>query len=396
MRREGVSAEEINGRIERFQQRLKEQSIGWALLVQLSDRFYFSGTAQNGFVAIPAEGEPLLFIRKDISRAREESPLPVIELASMRTLADEIKGKWGELPAPLGLELDTLPAEQYLRFMKIFGVDEVKDVSHAIKLTRAVKSAWEIEAISAAAAQVAKAVAAVPQLMHAGMREIELAAAVEFELRNLGHGGFTPMRGFNQRLHYGHVYAGATAARAGGFDFPTIGAGLSAAVAQGASDRIIKRDEPIVVDLVGHYDGYLCDQTRTFVLGSLGEPFTGAFEAALEIQKVVAEAAKPGVKSSELYELALRYASKTPYADNFLGEVGKVSFVGHGIGLEVDEYPFIAKGFDLELEPGMVFALEPKFTFKDKGAVGVEDTFVVRERGGAERLTISPQQVMTI
>jgi Xaa-Pro aminopeptidase len=395
MRRDGVSLEEIEGRIKRLQGHLKAQSIGWALLVQQADRYYFTGTAQSGFVAIPAEGEPLLFIRKDVERARLESPLPVIALASMRTLAADIAAKWGDMPAPMGLELDTVPAAQYLRFQKLFAGAEIKDASHAVMLTRAIKSPWEIEATRKAGDMVAKAVAMVPQIMYGGMREIELAAAVEFEMRKRGHGGFTMMRAFNQQLHYGHVYAGATAASAGGFDFPSIGWGMSPAVAQGASERIIKRDEPIVVDLVGNYDGYLCDQTRVFVLGSLGEPFNGAFEAAVDIQTKVAHAAKPGVKASELYSLAVEMASETPYGDHFLGEVDSVSFVGHGIGLEIDEYPFLAKGFDLELQEGMVFALEPKFTFKDKGAVGIEDTYVVTSEGG-ERLSSSPQQVVTI
>jgi Xaa-Pro aminopeptidase len=372
-----------------------EHSIGWTLLVQLADRYYFTGTAQNGFVAIPAQGEPLVFIRKDVERAREESPLPTIALASMRTLAADIEKKWGSMPAPMGLEMDTLPAAQYLRFQKMFGAAEIKDVSRAIMLTRAVKSPWELEAIKKAAEMVALAVVRVPQVMYAGMREIELAAAVEFEMRSQGHGGFTPMRAFNQRLHYGHVYAGATAASASGFDMPTTGWGISPAIAQGASDRIIKRDEPIVVDLVGSFDGYMCDQTRIFVLGALDETFTGAFNAAVEIETAVAAAAKPGVKASDLYQLALDMAADTPYGNHFMGEVGPVSFVGHGIGLEVDEYPFLAKGFDLELEEGMVFALEPKFTFKGKGAVGIEDTYVVTSEG-TERITTSPQQIVTI
>lgn len=203
------------------------------------------------------------------------------------------------------------------------------------------------------------------------------------------------MRAFNQRLHYGHVFAGATAATPGGYDMPTVGMGLSAAVGQGPSKRTIQRGEPVVVDLVGHYNGYLADQTRLFSIGPIDPFYLEAFEAAKTIEHAVAAAAKPGTSAGDLYELALKTAHETGFAKHFMGEEYKVTFVGHGIGLEVDEYPFLAKGFDLSLKEGMVFALEPKFIFKGRAAIGIEDTYVV-EPQGARRLTVSEQKAVVV
>jgi Xaa-Pro aminopeptidase len=149
------------------------------------------------------------------------------------------------------------------------------------------------------------------------------------------------------------------------------------------------------VDLVGNWGGYLSDQTRLFALGHLAPPFEAVFEAALAVQAAVVAAARPGVAASRLYEVAAEAAAETPFGRHFMGERQKVSFVGHGIGLEVDEYPFLARGFDLSLEPGMVFALEPKFTLEGRGVAGVEDTFAVT-RDGVERLTPSPQALRVV
>ena len=73
---------------------------------------------------------------------------------------------------------------------------------------------------------------------------------------------------------------------------------------------------------------------------------------------------------------------------------GQVPYVGHGIGIELDELPVLT-GSSLELEPGMVFALEPKFVLPGLGAIGIENTWVVTE-DGVERLTLAPQHIVVV
>lgn len=383
--------EELETRIKRLQGRLAEQGLPGALFLQGVDRYYFSGTLQNGYVAVPAQGDPLVLIRKDVERAASESPFPVTPLKSVRDLAERLRDAWGgELPPKLGVEMDVLPAAQLDRLRALLPGVELADASRALMLTRMIKSPYELERIRGAARQIADAVAAVPQYLREGMTEIELAARVEFEMRVRGHGGMTPMRAFNQQLFYGHVFAAEAAAEPGGFDMPTVGRGLSAAVAQGPSHRPIRRGEPVSVDLVGQCEGYMADQTRGFSLGEPEKPFREAFEASVLVQSAVIAQTRPGVKASALFDTAQRAAAETPFAANFLGDGEKVTFVGHGIGLEVDEFPFLAKGFDLEIAEGMVFALEPKFIFRGRGVAGIEDTYVVRA-DGVERLTLSPQ-----
>lgn len=131
-------------------------------------------------------------------------------------------------------------------------------------------------------------------------------------------------------------------------------------------------------------------------IGKLSDKLLRAHDAMLEIQDAVARAAKPGVTGGELYQLAVDIVHKRGYADNFLGiDKDRITFVGHGVGLELDEYPFLAKGQAMPLEASRVIAVEPKVTFANVGTVGIEDTFVVTERG-AQRITRGSDEVAIV
>jgi len=387
--------DEFKGRVARLQSNLAAAGLGGVLLIQNTDRYYFTGTLQSGFVVIPVKGDPLVAVRKDYDRAVVESAWPVTKLASTRGLAHLVRETFGELPSPLGMEYDVLPVKQAKMMEKLFEGAEFADASHQIMYTRAIKSEEEIDAIRIACEQVDRAVSMVAGIVKPGMTERELSARIEYELRLSGHAGRIEMRGFNQWIFYGHVLSGRGGGEPSGFDMPTSGIGASPFISQGASDKVIEIGDAITVDLMGSNGGYLCDQTRLFSLGELKEPLKGAFAAAVAIEEEVAAMARPGVSASELYEKAVELADATPYGKNFLGDGAKVSFVGHGLGVEVDEYPFLARGFKMPLEEGMVFALEPKFIFRDLGAVGIEDTYVVRA-DGAEQLTTSPKSLITV
>jgi Xaa-Pro aminopeptidase len=146
-------------------------------------------------------------------------------------------------------------------------------------------------------------------------------------------------------------------------------------------------------DYVFISDGYIVDQTRIFAVGHLPNKLLQAHQATLEIQNTIAEAAKPGTTGDEIYHLAIKLAKELGYADNFLGfEKNRITFVGHGVGLELDEYPFLAKGQNMLLEAGMIIAVEPKVIFPNVGTVGIENTFVVTEHG-AKRITLGSDEV---
>ncbi|MFZ5572093.1 MAG: M24 family metallopeptidase [Thermodesulfobacteriota bacterium] len=374
---------EIRSRVDRLQDRLRRQDITGALILQNSDLFYFSGTAQQAQLYIPADGEPILMVRKDLNRASVESPLAHIEpINSPRQIPAILKRYGFDLPARLGLECDVLPANLYLGFQDLFAPGKLLDISTDIRMLRAVKSEYEIERLRKAVRLSDRLADAVPALLREGMTEIELAGLIEATARKWGHQGIIRMRLWGSELFYGHVMAGASAAAPSYLSSPTGGIGVNPAVAQGSSLQPIAPHVPVLVDFVFALDGYLSDHTRIFSIGELPDDLVTAHKAMLTIQELIKQTARPGISCGRLYEAALEKAADLGLADHFMGS-GKqrIRFVGHGIGLELDEFPFLAKGQEMTLTAGMIIALEPKAVFEKRGVVGIENTHLVTESG---------------
>ena len=208
---------------------MREKQVDGGLIVQKTDLFYFAGTAQQGWLYIPAEGKALLMIFKDVERAGAESPLPVISLVSPKKIPDILQGRGCPLPAVLGMELDVLPANLYFQYAAIFKEARIVDVSTEIRLIRAVKSDYELGLLRHAAAMSDKVAARVPEILREGMTEVALAGELEAYARSLGHQGIVRMRLWGSELFYGHLMSGPAAAVPSYLASPTGGAGVSAA-----------------------------------------------------------------------------------------------------------------------------------------------------------------------
>lgn len=390
-------ASELDSRIGKLQEALANKGVDAALIVQKTDFYYFTGTAQQGWLYVPVGGRPLLMIFKEYERARQESGLErIVSLISPKEIPALLTEHGHQLPKRLGMELDVLPAAMYFQYQKVFAGTAIEDFSLEIRLIRSVKSEHELQLIRSAAALSDKVASRVPELLMEGKTEVALAGEVEAYARSLGHQGIVRMRLFGSELFYGHIMAGAAAAVPSYLASPTGGRGVSGLVSQGAGFNPIRANEPVLVDYVFAYNGYISDHTRVFALGSLPAELLRAHEAMLEIQDTVAGLAVPGVSTGELYEQMVSLAAKKGLGEHFMG-VGdrKIRFTGHGVGLELDEFPFIAKGQKLELAENMVIALEPKVVFPGIGVVGIENTHLVT-RSGLERLTAYPDEIQTL
>ncbi len=374
---------EIETRIAGLQRILIQKSLDAALILQRVDLFYFTGTVQQANLYVPAAGEPLLMVNKILARAKAESPIQrILPLTSLKTIPDKLKQSGFSIPKRIGLELDVLPANLYFSYCALFKGSEIVDISTDIRLLRAVKSPYEIELMREAATYSDRVAACVPDLLREGMTEIELAGRVEAEARRLGHQGIVRMRLWGSELFYGHLLSGPSGAVPSYLASPTGGSGVSPAVAQSAGFRTIRRHEPVLVDYVFAYRGYISDHARIFSLGRLPHELVQAHRAMLDLQDHLTSIAKPGVVSGSIYEIALDHAKRLGYGDHFMGAGReRIRFVGHGVGLELDEFPFLNTGQTLELQEGMVIALEPKLIFPGKGVVGIENTHVVTSNG---------------
>lgn len=378
--------EELYGRIGRFQERLRAAGVGGALIMQNADLFYFSGTCQNAHLLIPAQGEPLLMVRKSYERALEESALE--RVVAVNSLVD-IRGGIDEFlisKGGVGLEMDVLPANLFFRYKELLKPLEVVDVSEAIREIRMIKTPYEIERMKESARLSSEMFRQVPAFLQEGMTEVELAGRIELFMRERGHQGALRVRAFNQEAHMGHLMSGWSSACPSFFNGPTGGTGLNPSFPQGAGLKKIGRNEPILVDYATVVNGYVADHTRIFSFGPLSDKLAEAHNTSLEIKRLFIREAKPGADGRSLYDSAYKIAEDSGLAEQFMGYGSGVNFIGHGIGLELDELPVIAKNYQIILQPGMAFALEPKFVFPGEGAVGIEDTFVVTE-SGLEQLT---------
>jgi Xaa-Pro dipeptidase len=284
----------------------------------------------------------------------------------------------------------------FQRFDAVLG-GEVADASPLIRAVRSVKSAWEVERIRAAARVSDRVFARAREVIEPGMTDLELAAEIEHEARRHGHQGLVRLRAFNAEIFYGHIFSGPDAAVPGAGDMPLAGAGLTPAVGQGSGRREIRQGDPIIVDIATCIEGYMCDQSRTFCVGTLPEPLASAYGHMVAVEDRMMALARPGASQGALHEECCEVAARFGHRDRFMGPPGaQVGFIGHGVGIELDEPPFIARGFgDSLLEEGMVFAFEPKAVFPGKGAVGIEDTFLVTA-GGVERLTVTGRELVEL
>lgn len=391
-------AAELQNRMKKLQEEMVIHSLDAILMLQNADLFYFAGSIQQGVLYVPVAGEPLYLVRKDHARARMESGLKeIVPFNSPRDIPGVLSEFGYGMPTTVGMELDVLPVTTLDRFRKVLGSVVVSDATPLIRTVRAVKSDYEINILKDAALIVDKVCKRAREVIREGMTDLELAAELEFVARNAGHQGFVRLRGFNNELFYGHVFSGTDSAVPTYSDTPLGGVGLNPSFAQGASYKKIRRNEPVTVDFSGVFDGYIVDQTRMFSIGEIPEKLNKAYADMLTIQEHARRVARPGVSWGGLYDECLQMACEMGYRDHFMGSKGaQVSFIGHGTGVELDEYPFIARGFnDYPLQEKMVFAFEPKAVFPGLGAVGIENTFRVAPEG-LKHLTFSDQELIVL
>jgi Xaa-Pro dipeptidase len=390
-----VPETEIRERIARFQSMLQEKETDGALITQNIDLYYLTGTMQNGVLYVPQKGEPCFYVKKSVTRAEFETVLPVQPLGRLRELGGKIESAFGPVKR-LGLEWDVLPYGLAQRYIGLFPGAEPVDISFDLRLQRAVKSEYELRQMRQAASHVKEIVESLPRLIREGKTELELSAEIEYTLRLKGSIGLFRMRGYNQELCLGMVASGSAAATPTYFDGPAGGLGAQLASPQGASAKPIKANEPILVDIATTVEGYLIDQTRLAVIGDLDDDLKQAYKVAVSIIREAEEMGKPGGSWKSLYLRSLEMAKEAGLAEHFMGfGPDQAKFLGHGVGLEMDELPVLAKGFDQPLQEGMVIAIEPKFTFPGRGVVGIENTYLVT-KNGLESLTTAPEDIIHI
>ena len=374
---------EITHRIHQLKKQMEAAGMAGVFLTHRPDIYYFSGTAQDSWLYVPQDREPLVFVRRYLPRARLESPLAnVIPIDSVTEIPAMIRDLHGKLPQAMGLAFDLVPVRDYKFYQSLFFGTKFLDTTPLIDKCRAVKSEFEINKMKTAAKVSAQVFGYLKTQMTAGMSETELAGAMEAFARTLGHSGKIQMRHYRSVGFSHHIMSGEAGGLPGALDSPVCGTGTCTAYPFGAGPRLIKKNEPVLIDFACMVDGYHMDESRTFCIGDMADEAEATSLAAIEILEQLRAAMKPGAVIGDLFDMSVNMAGQMGYTKQYLGVPGlKSRFVGHGIGLELVENPVLAKGRSAVLEPGMVFAVEPKFIFKGRFATGVESVVLVTETG---------------
>ncbi|MFO7831952.1 MAG: Xaa-Pro peptidase family protein [Desulfuromonadaceae bacterium] len=392
-----VPASELHTRMQALRQRMNQDHPEWELLAIFSkvNQFYFTGTMQDAVLLVPRERDASYWVRRSIQRAQDESDFPDIrQMGSFRDAA----ATFDTLPQIIHVEGERLPLSAFQRFNKHFKCTTPAPADLSISAVRAVKSEYELERTRKAGIIHQRILEQrIPELLHAGMSEAQFASELYPVMVAEGHHGIARFGMYDTEMLIGHLCFGESSIYPTYFDGPGGNYGMSPAVPLlGSRERLLRKGDLVFVDVCCGVEGYNTDKTMTYVFdGELPQEAVDIHKRCVEIQNETAAMLKPGAVPAEIYA-TITERIEPEFMQNFMGfGERQASFLGHGIGLHVDEWPVIAKGFDEPLQENMLIAIEPKKGLAGIGMVGTENTFLVTPEGG-ESLTGNPPGLLPV
>ena len=372
----------------RIQQAMRQEEADGCLLTMNMNLYYVSGQVFNGYFYLPAEGRPYWFVKR--LTIPETNQVHVIRKPEQ--IPDFFRDLNLAMPRKLLLEADELSYNEYIRLQHVFRAEATGNASALIRHIRMIKTPWEIEQMRISARKHEAVYREIPACYRPGMRDIELQIEIEKRMRVHGSLGYFRAFGSNMDIFMGSLLAGENAGEPSPFDFALGGAGMHASGPLGANGTLLREGTTVMADMSGNYTAYQTDMTRVFSIGKLPDRAYRVHRVALEIQARMERTAKPGVPCAELYRDALAMAGQEGLEDCFMGTRFQAKFVGHGVGLEINELPVLTTRSKDILQPGMTFAFEPKFVLAGIGAVGIENTFLVTD-SGVEKMTLLDENI---
>lgn len=355
--------------------------------------YYLAGTLGSGIFWLPKKGKPILLVRKGLERAIADTPhLQVAQYRSFGDLPDILAAHGLAVPRVVAAEQAALPWSFAQNLQKKLPDTKFSSGDTVLAQARARKTPYEIAVMRESCARQTKAMEVIlPQEMHTGMTEFAIASKLSDIFYSLGSCGLNRMANYGAELIFGSCSVGDNANYPTFYDGPVGSVGVHPSSAfLGSAQTVWEKNSLLIIDTALCYRGYNADQTICYYAGtreSIPDEAKRAHAACMEIEETIARDLVPGALPCELYQKARQMAHKAGMEEGFMGAGGnKVAFLGHGIGLCVDEWPVLAPGFNKALVAGMTIAIEPKTAIPGFGMVGTENTWLVKENG-AECLT---------
>ncbi len=368
--RDGV--EELTRRLREAATRARAEGLDAILVTPGPDLRYLAGydavpLERLTCLVVPSEGDPVMVVPalERAAAAESEAGRIGMPLRSWQETEDPYALVASLLPGAECVGLDEhMAARQVLRLRDAMPGARQILASRTLGRMRMVKSPAEIASLMAAGAAIDRVHAAVPSLLRAGRTERQVGRDIADLIIAEGH------------------------ARV---DFVIVASGPNAASPHHeVSDRVLAPSDSIVVDIGGTMpDGYCSDETRTYALGDPGAEFLAAYDVLQQAQAAATAAVRPGVTCASLDATARQILS-----DAGLGELF-IHRLGHGIGLDTHEEPYLVEGNDLPLEAGMAFSIEPGFYSEGRFGARIEDIVVCGERA-AEVVNHRPRELVVV
>lgn len=384
--------EELHRRLSKVATAMKANEMDAILIASSPNLLYLTGTIYRGYVYIAQERDPLFFFIAP-------SVAPEIDGAFNIHKPEMIPGILTEngygLPGNIGFEYDDMLYNDVERLKRVFPDAKALNGSTVMRSARITKTEVEIDKIREDGMHQARVYSQVPKVYKEGMTDLELQIGIERLLRLEGCLGYLRVAGSRMELNMGSLIAGENADAPSPYDFSMGGSGVDPSLPVGADGTIIKPGTTVMVDMNGGFNGYQSDMTRCWYLEHVSELARKAHECSRTILRELEKMATPGVAASKLYDRAVEIAGAEGLSDYFMGHRSKAKFIGHGVGIELNESPVIMSRNHNPLEENMVIALEPKFVIPHVGAVGVENTYRVTQ-DGLENLTVGPEELQEL
>lgn len=375
----------------RMQQAMQQINADGCLLSIDVNLYYTTRQIYSGYFYLPVEGAPWFFVKRPNGLSGNQveyirKPEQMVELFAANGL---------KMPEKLLLEADELTYSDYIRLQAIFNPKETANATTLMRTVRRIKTPWEIAQFRISAKKHSATYSEIPDCFRPGMTDLAFQYEIEKRMRQHGSIGIFRAFGANMDIFMGSVLAGDNAENPSPFDFALGGGGMDASCPLGANGTLLKEGTAIMVDMAGNYTAYMTDMTRVFSVGRLTEQAYHAHQTALTIQNEIQKTAGPGTPCADLYNLAVAIAGQEGLLDYFMGTKQQAKFVGHGIGIQINELPVLTPRSKEVLLSDMVFALEPKFVIPGVGAVGIENSFLVTENG-LEKLTHFDEEIIEL
>lgn len=361
------------------------------LVTSNANIYYTTGRIINGYVYIPVGADPLYFVRRPLGIDHPD----VIYIHKPEQIVEKLAARGCGLPEAMGLELGLLDVMNYDRLCKAFPGIKPLNASPVLRTARAVKTGFELDMLRSSGVKHERVYRRIPHLYQEGMSDIELQIEIERVSRLEGCLGQFRIAGESMEMFMSNILVGDNADSPTPYDFAMGGAGLDPSLPVGANGSVIKPGMTVMVDSNGNFTGYMTDMTRVFSLGDTGTLAAKAHQCSIEICRALEKEGTPGTPASRLYELAAGIVAAHGLEKYFMGHSQKAGFIGHGVGIEINELPVIAPRSRDVLALDNVIALEPKFVIPHVGAVGIENTYIVTAKG-LECITSAPEEIISL